>query len=263
MPHTVKTDFGTFQATDDYRTEATPFGNLSAMLSAAIDITFLPADGTPAASEVIGLIQATQFTRPGVPLDEQYQDEPLLLERIKASAHGWYIDQYSWVMNGLRISEEDARQVEGKKQLELITQTNPVYNAMNTEQGKLAQTLQQNVGANSSGRVYYPDTKTPARLVDHPGRMLLASEDQTYRQEFETAAVTLTGNPIYLGSVRWGYTARRVGTSAVYEHAVLPFELAAPGRPTDTFFEAAPPWNGQMLPDFATGNNVARVAVPL
>ena len=100
------------------------------------------------------------------------------------------------------------------------------------------------------------------RNLRNPGRILLPDDHQTFIHEFEVAAVTLTDHaPRYLGSVRWGYTARR--QSNTYKAEALKFALVSEGQPSNTFVEATHAWNNQKLNDYAAKSKISRVAIPL
>ena len=256
----LDTDLGTFVA-DNYKITKTGLAKAS-QVGATIDLTFKPFDKQGMIDRPIGLIQACKVTRPAISLAEQFADEPLLLERIQASPTGWYIDQYSYALSGERVSEEEAKKVTGVDIIKLIPQTNPVYNSLNTESGKLAKSLLNNTDNNGFGRIYHPTSGQAAQLIDSPSRVLFANTDVDFRHEFETVAVTLNGTPRYLGSVRWGYTARRVGQSD-YTVTVIPFAVVGAERPSATFFDAAAAWSAQKLNDYSTKEKIARVAVPV
>lgn len=258
---TLTLTYGAFTATG-YQTTLTDGGS-AALVGATIDLTFMPSDTkADLVDKPIGLVQACKVTRPGIPLAEQLADEPLLLARINASPSEWYIDQYSYAKDGKKISEEDAKNITGKAILSLVPQTNPVYNSLNVTYEKLAKTLRDNTGENTFGRIYSSVSGLPARLNDAPSRTLIADSDATFRQEFETAAVTLTSPSRYIGSVRWGYTAQRQPNNK-YVVATIPFATVSNDRPSATFFGAAAAWNGQKLVDYSINEKIARVAVPL
>ena len=261
MP-SVSTSYGTFVAADSYKATVRDDKH-SFSVSASIDLSFTPSDtkGT-VATRPVGLIQACRVTRAGLTIEDQLADEPLLVARIKASPGGWYIDQYSYAKDGKKISEAEARKAAVQNALSVVTQTNPVYNAMNTKDKNLAVKLLDNTGENSFGQIFHPTGKPSARLIDTPGRILLPDDHQTFIHEFEVAAVTLTDHaPRYLGSVRWGYEARREGNA--YKAKVLEFALISDGQPSSKFVEAAVAWNNQKLPDYATKEKISRVAIPV
>lgn len=261
MP-SVPTPYGTFVAADDYKATARD-NQGSILVSASIDLTFTPSDTKGAvATRPIGLIQACRVTRAGLTIEDQLADEPLLVQRIKASPGGWYIDQYSYAKDGKKISEQEARNAAVHDAVSIVAQTNPVYNAMNTTNNNLATRLLDNTGENVFGQIFHPSGKPSARLLDTPGRILLPDDHQTFIHVFEVAAVTLTDHaPRYLGSVRWGYTARRQSNG--YKAEAIEFALVSEGQPSTKFFEAALAWNDQKLNDYAAKSKISRVAIPL
>lgn len=261
MP-SVSTPYGTFVAADGYKATVRD-DKYSFFVSARIDVTFTPSDTKrDVATRPIGLIQACRVTRAGLTIEDQLADEPLLVERIKASPGGWYIDQYSYARDGKKISEQEARKAAVHDAVSVVAQTNPVYNAMNTTNNNLAGKLLDNTGENEFGQIFHPSGKPSARLIDTPGRILLPDDHQTFIHEFEVAAVTLTDHaPQYLGSVRWGYTARRDGNA--YKAEVIKFALVSDGLPSTMFVEAAQAWNNQKLNDYAAKSKISRVAIPL
>ncbi|MFG2637525.1 hypothetical protein ACGFX8_27385 [Streptomyces sp. NPDC048362] len=256
----VQTDYGTFELLQ-YATYLNP-QKFACMLGASVKLTFLPTKDGPASQNPIGLIQCCSIDRPGIPLQEQIEDEPLLQARILAVPDGTYIDQYSYAVDGKKISEEDAK---GKDSAKAVPQTNPVYSAINLTLNDIAKTLGDNTGDNASGTIYRPDKPaSPATLVDAPSRTLFYEEDELMKHQFETFAVTLVGDPTYLGSVKWGYEARRKEQRG-YDVQLLPFELGSPGAPAadSSFYGAAREWNNQPLTNYATNEQVARVKVPI
>lgn len=245
----IETTYGTFTASF----QTSPMG-------VSIQLAFRPHPDGKAAKQPVGLIQTTRLTRTQMSLSDQYKDEPSKLKRMTTA--GTHIDQSTYTdPSGEVLTEAEAETFWKEKEV-CIPQTNPVYNATNSQDKTARSLLDYTEPSDKYGRIYDPDHPSePARLFDSPGRIILESE--TLEHTFETVALTLTKPYRYLGSVTWGY--KIVSGKLVTQATLTPYvpTKCSDGIPTEEFLASAALWNGQGVVDYSLSERVARVAIPI
>ncbi len=245
----IETTYGTFTASSE-----------SSQQGVSMKLTFRPHTDTKAAKQPVGLIQTTRLTRTQMSLKDQYEDDPLKLKRM--TELGTHIDQSTYVdTEGHVLTEAKAEELWKKEQV-CIPQTNPVYNATNSQHKTARSLLEYTEPSPSFGRIYDPgDQGQPARLIDNPSRWVLPNEK--IEHVFETVALTLTEPYRYLGSVTWGY--KIVAEKLPSEARLTPYSLTklSDSIPTEEFLAAAELWNGQKIVDYSLNEKISRVQIPL
>ena len=245
----IETTYGTFTASSK-----------PSQWGVSMNLTFRPHPEAKAAKQPVGLIQTTRLTRTQMSLKDQYEDEPLKLKRM--TELGTHIDQSTYVdTKGQVLTETEAKELWSKEQV-CIPQTNPVYNATNSQHKTARSLLEYTELSPSFGRIYDPgDQGQPARLIDNPSRLVL--QDETIEHVFETVALTLAEPYRYLGSVTWGY--KIVAGKQVTQAKLTPYSLTklSDSIPTEEFLTAAALWNEQKIVDYSLNEKISRVQIPL